>query len=125
MQKLPNATILRKRKPIQNNPRLRKPFQNQNAKKNGNLRSKRNIQITLKNSRTTICKPKTKHAPNRIQNNRIKTSKHRIQTIRNRTQPKKNIQRNTHKKQLKRIRKIKKNLKNKNQLKNLRPILNK
>lgn len=44
---------------------------------------------------------KTKHETPRIHNNKNKKHKHRIQTIHNRTQPKKNIQRNKHKKQLK------------------------
>ena len=52
----------------------------------------KNIQIKIKNRRITLCKPKTKHETNRIHHNRTKTSKHRIQIIRNRTQPKKNIQ---------------------------------
>ncbi len=41
---------------------------------------------------------KTKYALNRIQNNRTTRSKHRIKTIYNRTQLKKNIQRNKQKK---------------------------
>ena len=76
------------------------------------------------NSRTTICTHKTKHETPRIHNNRNKKHKHRIQTIYNRTQPKKNIQRNKHKKQLK-IRKNIKNQKTQNSIKNLRHILKK
>ncbi len=37
--------------------------------------AQKNLQNTLKNSRTTICKHKTKHTLNRIYNNKIKTSK--------------------------------------------------
>ena len=54
---------------------------------------------------------KTKHETTRIHNNRNKKYKHGIQTLHNRTQLKKNIQRNKQKKQLK-IRKIYKKIKN-------------
>lgn len=54
--------------------------------------------LYAENSRTTICTLKTKYALNRIQNNRTTRSKHRIKTIYNRTQLKKNIQRNKQKK---------------------------
>ena len=51
----------------------------------------KNLQKTIKNSRTIICTHKTKHETPRIHH---KKYKHRIQTIYNRIQPKKNIQRN-------------------------------
>ena len=94
MQKLPSTGILQQNTTIQNNQRLWKPFQNQNATKNGNKRSTKNLQNTLKNSKITIYKHETKHAPNRIRHKRIKISKHRIQIIRYWIQLKKNIQRN-------------------------------
>ena len=78
-------------KELQNNPRLWKPFPNQNATENGNRQGAKNLQKTIKNNRTTICTHKTKHETSRIHNNRNKKYKHRIQTIYDRTQPKKNI----------------------------------
>ena len=92
MQKLHHERNLMQEKELQNNPRLWKPFQNQNATENGNRLSTKNLQKTIKNSKTTICTHKTKHETPRIHNNRNKKHKHRIQTIYNRTQPKKNIQ---------------------------------
>ena len=101
MQKLHHERNLLQEKELQNNPRLWKPFQNQNATENGNRLGTKNLQKTIKNSRTTICTHKTKYETPWIHNNRNKKHKHRIQTIYNRTQPKKNIQWNKHKKQLK------------------------
>ena len=105
MQKLHNERNLLQEKELQNNSRLWKSFQNQNATENGNRLGTKNLQKTIKNSRTTICTHKTKYETTRIHHNRNKKHKHRIQTIHNRTQPQKNIQRNKQKKQLK-IRKI-------------------
>lgn len=40
---------------------------------------KKNLQkYAQKTAETTICKHETKHAPNRIHNNRLKTSKYRV-----------------------------------------------
>ena len=47
--------------------------------------SKEKVNITIKNSRTTICTHKTKHETTWIYYNRNKKHKHRIQTIYNRT----------------------------------------
>ena len=44
-----------------------------------NHRSPKNLQkYTQKTAETTICKHETKHAPNRIHNNRLKKSKYRV-----------------------------------------------
>ena len=70
-----------------------------------------------KNSRTIICTHKTKYETARIHYNGNKKYKHRIQTIHNWTQPKKNIQRNKQEKQLKIRKNIKIQEKTQNQLK--------
>ena len=61
MQKLHYERNLLQEKELQDNSRLWKPFQNQNATENENRLGTKNLQKTIKNSRTTICTHKTKH----------------------------------------------------------------
>ncbi len=53
---------------------------NKNAKKNRKpQKPQKNLQkYAQKTAETTICKHETKHTPNRIHNNRLKTSKYRV-----------------------------------------------
>ena len=54
MKKLYNKRNLLQEKELQNNSRLCQPFQNQNTTKNGNQLDTKNLQKTIKNSRTII-----------------------------------------------------------------------
>ena len=58
------------------------PKKNKNAKKNRKPQKphqKKSTKIrSKKTAETTICKHETKHAPNRIHNNRLKKSKYRV-----------------------------------------------
>ncbi len=59
MKKLYNKRNLLQEKELQNNSRLCQPFQNQNTTKNGNKPGTKNLQKTIKNSRTIINTHKT------------------------------------------------------------------